>query len=147
MGEQIQTMLNYAGFSRTTDEIIKKVKERNVMPSRAAGPSGPTPGGTAASTNSISKAAAPGPGGPSTDAQSTNTNQSGGTASSAAETVTTNSQPEEEIWTAAQQKQLEGALVKYPNTMPLAERWTAIAGEVEGKTKKQCAARFKALRE
>jgi len=53
----------------------------------------------------------------------------------------------DEIWTPEQQKQLEAALLKYPATMGTNERWTAIASDVEGKTKKQCAARFKMLRE
>lgn len=59
----------------------------------------------------------------------------------------TDSVAEEDVWTAAQQKSLESALAKFPATMDVKERWTAIAGEVEGKTKKQCAARFKFLRD
>ena len=50
-------------------------------------------------------------------------------------------------WSPEQQKQLEGALAKYPASMDKAERWTGIGKEVEGKTKKQCAERFKFLRQ
>ena len=54
---------------------------------------------------------------------------------------------DDDAWTPVQQKQLEAALRKHPATLSANERWTLIAGDVEGKTKKQCAARFKALRE
>jgi hypothetical protein len=51
-------------------------------------------------------------------------------------------------WSSAQQLQLEAALDKYPpsGTMGPNERWTAIAAEVDGKTKKECAARAKERR-
>lgn len=51
------------------------------------------------------------------------------------------------LWGKAQQTQLEQALKKFPATMEKAERWAAVAKEVEGKTKKQCIQRFKFLRE
>lgn len=54
---------------------------------------------------------------------------------------------EEDAWDAEQQKRLEAALRKFPATMERKERWKAIAGAVKGKTAKQCALRFKALRE
>ncbi len=38
---------------------------------------------------------------------------------------------------------LEKALAKHPATMPANERWTAIAAEVPGKTKKECVERFR----
>ena len=50
-------------------------------------------------------------------------------------------------WSTEQQKQLEEAMRMYPATLPPAERWTKIAEVVEGKTKQQCVARFKYIRE
>jgi len=50
-------------------------------------------------------------------------------------------------WTADQQAALESALAKYPGTIPANERWTSIATEVPGRTKKECIARFKWIRE
>lgn len=53
----------------------------------------------------------------------------------------------EEEWTGIQQKQLEDAMRKYPAALPAAERWAAIALVVDGKSKQQCVARFKYIRE
>lgn len=50
-------------------------------------------------------------------------------------------------WTAEQQASLEAALVKHPASMPATERWASIAADVPGRTKKECVARFKLLRE
>lgn len=50
-------------------------------------------------------------------------------------------------WTPEQQVALEAALRKYPASMDKAERWKAVAGEVPGKNKKECIARFKEIRE
>lgn len=55
--------------------------------------------------------------------------------------------PADDIWSDAQQKQLEAALAANPASMETNERWKAIAAAVEGKTKKECVARFKLLRE
>lgn len=52
---------------------------------------------------------------------------------------------EKDVWTEEQQKQLEEALKKYPSSLVANERWTKIASEVSGKTKKQCVERFKYL--
>nr|CEL66339.1 TPA: DnaJ homolog subfamily C member 2 [Neospora caninum Liverpool] len=49
-------------------------------------------------------------------------------------------------WTPAQQLALEKALAKHPATMPANERWTAIAADVPGKTKKECVERFRQIR-
>lgn len=38
---------------------------------------------------------------------------------------------------------LERALARHPSTMPAAERWSAIANDVPGKTRKECVERFK----
>jgi len=51
-----------------------------------------------------------------------------------------------DAWTADQQKALEAALAKYPASLEKAERWTNIAADVEGRTKKECAERFKWIR-
>jgi DnaJ family protein C protein 2 len=49
-------------------------------------------------------------------------------------------------WSVEQQRQLEAALRKYPASMGTAkERWTAISREVEGRSLKECVARFKEL--
>jgi DnaJ family protein C protein 2 len=61
-------------------------------------------------------------------------------------TTTTTVDVEGEKWSKEQQKQLEDALRKYPASMDKAERWSSVAKEVEGKTKKQCIERFKVLR-
>jgi DnaJ family protein C protein 2 len=50
-------------------------------------------------------------------------------------------------WSGEQQKQLEEAMRKFPATLPPAERWAKIAECVPGKTKQQCVARFKYIRE
>ena len=55
--------------------------------------------------------------------------------------------PEMGVWSPEDQKLLEAALRTYPATLDKVERWTKIAAAVPGKTKKQCAARFKFLRE
>ncbi|KAL8271355.1 hypothetical protein Esti_004689 [Eimeria stiedai] len=49
-------------------------------------------------------------------------------------------------WTKEQQNALENALAKYPPSIPPSERWTAIANEVPGKTRKECVERFKVVR-
>lgn len=41
---------------------------------------------------------------------------------------------------------LERALAKHPSSMPAVERWTAIANDVPGKTRKECVERFKQVR-
>jgi hypothetical protein len=56
-------------------------------------------------------------------------------------------QVDSDVWTPEQQKQLEDAMRKHPSSLPPAERWTNIAAEVPGKTKQQCVARFKYIRE
>lgn len=52
----------------------------------------------------------------------------------------------EDVWTQEQQRQLEAGLVKHPASMDKNERWKAIAEGVEGKSKKQCIERYRALR-
>lgn len=50
-------------------------------------------------------------------------------------------------WSPEQQKQLEIAIKKYPNTAGASsgDRWVLIAGDVDGKTKKECVARYKEI--
>lgn len=50
-------------------------------------------------------------------------------------------------WTDAQDAALQDMLRKYPASMDKNERWSKIAEGVEGKSKKQCVGRFKAIRE
>lgn len=50
-------------------------------------------------------------------------------------------------WSVEQQKALEAALQKHPATLDKNERWRLIADDVPGKTKSECVARFKHLRE
>lgn len=51
------------------------------------------------------------------------------------------------VWTQDQQRLLEEGLKKYPASMDKAERWNKIAGDVPGKTRKDCISRYKQLRE
>lgn len=48
-------------------------------------------------------------------------------------------------WSSAQQKQLEDALRKFPNTIAGEDRWDRIGESVEGKTKADCKARVKEI--
>lgn len=50
-------------------------------------------------------------------------------------------------WTEEQDKLLQEGLAKFPSSMDKNERWSSIAKGVPGKTKKDCVARFKAIRE
>lgn len=50
-------------------------------------------------------------------------------------------------WSEEQDKQLQAGLAKYPASMDKNERWSKIASEVTGKSKKDCVARFKAIRD
>lgn len=49
-------------------------------------------------------------------------------------------------WTAEQDQLLQKALSTYPATMDKNERWSNIANSVGGKSKKECVARFKEIR-
>lgn len=50
-------------------------------------------------------------------------------------------------WTVEQDQQLQSGLAKYSASMDKNERWTKIAQEVTGKSKKDCVQRFKTIRE
>mmetsp|Transcript_1448 Transcript_1448/g.3013 ORF Transcript_1448/g.3013 Transcript_1448/m.3013 type:complete len:588 (+) Transcript_1448:3-1766(+) len=52
-----------------------------------------------------------------------------------------------EAWTEEQDAQLQEMLRKYPADMDKNERWKAIANGIDGKSKKECVQRFKAIRE
>mmetsp|Transcript_22445 Transcript_22445/g.52986 ORF Transcript_22445/g.52986 Transcript_22445/m.52986 type:complete len:646 (-) Transcript_22445:97-2034(-) len=49
-------------------------------------------------------------------------------------------------WTAEQDQQLQQGLSTYPSSMDKNERWSSIATLVKGKSKKECVARFKEIR-
>lgn len=53
----------------------------------------------------------------------------------------------ESEWTAEQQTAFEKALASYPSSIPSNERWTSIANCVPGKSRKDCIARFKEIRQ
>jgi DnaJ family protein C protein 2 len=57
------------------------------------------------------------------------------------------SQSNEDVWTAEQDQQLQDGLAANPASMDKNERWTAITECVPGKSKKQCAQRFKVIRD
>ena len=50
-------------------------------------------------------------------------------------------------WSDEQSKKLKAALAKYPASMDKNERWSSIAKEVKGKSKKECVQQFKRIRE
>jgi len=60
-------------------------------------------------------------------------------------TSTTSNETSEDVWSEEQQRGLEQALKTYPSTLPANDRWTKIASDVQGKTKKQCVDRYKFL--
>lgn len=52
----------------------------------------------------------------------------------------------DDVWSQAQQAQLEEAMRRFPATLDAGKRWAAIADCVTDKSKKQCIARFRTLR-
>lgn len=52
-----------------------------------------------------------------------------------------------DMWTQEQQTALKAALLQFPSSMEKAERWTKVAEQVEGKTKQQCLAWYKYLKD
>lgn len=50
-------------------------------------------------------------------------------------------------WSAEQDQQLQACLAKYPASIDKNERWSKIAEEVPGKSKKDCVKRFKTIRD
>jgi DnaJ family protein C protein 2 len=63
------------------------------------------------------------------------------------ETVEPAKETPSDEWSPEQQKQLEEAMRAFPTTLSPAERWAKIAECVTGKTRQQCVARFKYIRE
>jgi len=57
---------------------------------------------------------------------------------------TTDNNPDD--WNSEQDQQLQKGLSAYPASMEKNERWNSIANEVTGKSKKDCVARFKDIR-
>lgn len=111
-------MLAHAGFDRTTDQVIEKSREMSGNASLKS------LGSTLAGNKEIKLAAKTG-----VDADKSTVEE------------------KDDIWTSEQQKALEKALVEFPASIAANERWTKIGEAVEGKTKKQCVARFKFLRD
>lgn len=52
--------------------------------------------------------------------------------------------PETTNWSQQQQRQLETAMIKYPKAVP-GDRWSLIAGAVDGKSRDECVDRYKHL--
>jgi hypothetical protein len=53
----------------------------------------------------------------------------------------------QDVWTQEQQVALENALLTHTCATPKFDRWTNVAAEVPGKTKQQCLARYKYLKQ
>ena len=53
----------------------------------------------------------------------------------------------QDVWTQEQQVAFENALLTYTASTPKFDRWTSVAAEVPGKTKQQCLARYKYLKQ
>ena len=110
---------------------VDKISNTNVVPPILPNTSSETP---------VTK-----PSTPITPINATNTPTSASTTSTPV--VDGNADSEAGIWTPEQQTALEAALKKYPASLDKNERWKLIAEAVPGKTKKQCVARFKDIRE
>ena len=69
--------------------------------------------------------------------------------SSSPSTTTSSSEEKKEDWSRSQQSQLESALKAFPasNFSSSKERWKEISKVVDGKSLKQCVARYKKIRE
>lgn len=61
--------------------------------------------------------------------------------------TTVDASDEPDVWTEEQDKQLQDGLAKYPSSMNKNERWSAIAKGVQGRSKRECVERFKAIRD
>lgn len=75
------------------------------------------------------------------------------TSSTTDESIVNNAHSKEEkensvlSWTEEQDRQLQEGLAKWPASVEKNKRWTAIANCVDGKGKKECVQRYKAIRE
>jgi len=61
-------------------------------------------------------------------------------------TALTNAMDASDVWNSEQDQQLQKGLQMYPSSIEKNERWSSIANEVTGKSKKDCVARFKVIR-
>jgi len=61
-------------------------------------------------------------------------------------TTSTSAVDASDAWTSEQVQQLQMGLQMYPSSIEKNERWSSIANEVTGKSKKECVARFKVIR-
>lgn len=74
--------------------------------------------------------------------------KSGGAAAEekkASEPAKAAAEPAADTWTAEQQKQMENGMREVPASVPTKERWLKIAEGVDGKSAKECFARYKEL--
>lgn len=53
----------------------------------------------------------------------------------------------QDLWTQEQQEMFEEALLKFTADIPKHDRWTSVAANVPGKSKQQCIARYKYIKQ
>eukprot|EP00931_Biecheleriopsis_adriatica_P101042 TRINITY_DN76267_c0_g1_i1.p1 TRINITY_DN76267_c0_g1~~TRINITY_DN76267_c0_g1_i1.p1 ORF type:complete len:622 (+),score=230.19 TRINITY_DN76267_c0_g1_i1:85-1950(+) len=134
----ITKMLNECGFQRTEKEVLDKTKELSGNMGtnmRSMGSKIPQSDTLQAGAKAAPKAKAQAAAEPT--AQKQGEKDAEGKAEEA----------KADEWSAEQQQALEKALQRHPATLDKNERWKLIAEDVPGKTKSQCVARFKYLRE
>jgi DnaJ homolog subfamily C member 2 len=97
--------------------------------------------------NQINKASKLSRSGNQNNASTANTPSGESSATAATTPSNDNSGSSADGWTAEEDQQLQAGLAKYPASMDKNERWTKIAEEVPGKSKKDCVERFKTIRD
>ena len=65
----------------------------------------------------------------------------------AATTASTDTPTNSDVWTLAQQKELENAIAEVDRSLPLKQRLVLISKKVTGKTAKDCLARWKKIKQ
>ena len=65
----------------------------------------------------------------------------------AAAATSVDAAPNGDVWTPAQQKELENAIAEVDRSLPLKERLVMISKRVTGKTAKDCLARWKKIKQ
>ncbi|MGK3748410.1 MAG: DnaJ family protein C protein 2 [Bacillariaceae sp.] len=83
--------------------------------------------------NKVNKAGKPLPNGNTSHAETT--------------TTSTDATDASDVWNSEQDQQLQKGLTMFPSSIEKNERWSSISDEVTGKSKKECVARFKAIRD
>mmetsp|Transcript_28171 Transcript_28171/g.65104 ORF Transcript_28171/g.65104 Transcript_28171/m.65104 type:complete len:638 (-) Transcript_28171:141-2054(-) len=143
----ITQMLAASGFPRAENEVIEKVKEMSDGQSlRSMGSQISATAGTSTYQAKPKQAAQAEPNSAAMEPPASKAKPAA-KAAPAKEELAADAEGSAESWSAEQQKSLEAALQKYPASMDKNERWRLIAEEVPGKSKTQCVARFKHLRE